>query len=71
MTGMFQRKFSRFEFIFILLFSLRATRARVWSARIDSPLFNVKTYAADLERLYKVLWDRYQRGEKPDHVRVE
>jgi hypothetical protein len=43
---MFQRKFSRIEIIFILLFSLRATRARVWSARIDSPLFNVKTYAA-------------------------
>ena len=50
--------------------SLRVTRARVWKARIESPLFNVKTYAMDLERLYRVLWEKYQRGEKPDHVGV-
>merc|ERR1719431_374029 len=46
----------------------RAIRAKVWKQRIDSPLFCVKTYASDLEKVFKAMWDKYQNGEKPDHI---
>ena len=51
-----------------LLCSLRGMRAKVWKGRTESPLFNCKTYATDLERLFEVMWQRYARGEKPDHI---
>ena len=44
------------------------TRAKVWKQRIDSPLFCVKTYASDLEKVFKAMWDKYQNGEKTDHI---
>ena len=44
------------------------TRAKVWKQRIDSPLFCVKTYASDLEKVFKAMWDKYQAGEKTDHI---
>ncbi|XP_012279364.1 UDP-N-acetylglucosamine--peptide N-acetylglucosaminyltransferase 110 kDa subunit isoform X2 [Orussus abietinus] len=47
---------------------LKATRAKVWKARSDSPLFNCKMYAMGMEMLYQKMWERYARGEKPDHV---
>lgn len=47
---------------------LKAIRAKVWAARTESPLFNVKTYATNLEKLFYRMWERYQRGEKPDHI---
>ncbi|CAK9798093.1 UDP-N-acetylglucosamine--peptide N-acetylglucosaminyltransferase 110 kDa subunit [Anthophora quadrimaculata] len=47
---------------------LKATRAKVWKARSESPLFNCKLYAIGMEMLYKKMWERYSRGEKPDHV---
>ncbi|XP_076171153.1 O-linked N-acetylglucosamine (GlcNAc) transferase sxc isoform X1 [Ptiloglossa arizonensis] len=47
---------------------LKATRAKVWKARSESPLFNCKLYALGMEMLYRKMWDRYARGEKPDHV---
>uniref|UniRef100_V9IAZ6 protein O-GlcNAc transferase n=1 Tax=Apis cerana TaxID=7461 RepID=V9IAZ6_APICE len=47
---------------------LKATRAKVWKARSESPLFNCKLYAMGMEMLYKKMWERYARGEKPDHV---
>lgn len=43
-------------------------RAKVWKQRIESPLFCVKTYASDLEKVFKAMWDRYQNGEKADHI---
>lgn len=48
--------------------SLKAIRAKVWEARSESPLFNCKFYALGMEMLYKKMWERYARGEKPDHV---
>ena len=54
--------------IFFLFSSLKATRAKVWKARSESPLFNCKLYAMGMEMLYKKMWERYARGEKPDHV---
>ncbi|XP_076248740.1 O-linked N-acetylglucosamine (GlcNAc) transferase sxc isoform X2 [Calliopsis andreniformis] len=47
---------------------LKATKAKVWKARSESPLFNCKLYAMGMEKLYKKMWERYSRGEKPDHV---
>ncbi|XP_043248817.1 UDP-N-acetylglucosamine--peptide N-acetylglucosaminyltransferase 110 kDa subunit isoform X1 [Colletes gigas] len=47
---------------------LKATRAKVWKARSESPLFSCKLYALGMEMLYRKMWDRYARGEKPDHV---
>ncbi|XP_047496022.1 UDP-N-acetylglucosamine--peptide N-acetylglucosaminyltransferase 110 kDa subunit-like isoform X4 [Penaeus chinensis] len=47
---------------------LKATRAKVWKARIDSPLFDCKTYATNLERLFGRMWKKYNGGEKPDHI---
>merc|ERR1712025_471105 len=47
---------------------LRAIRARVWEGRINSPLFNVKTYAKDLENLFYKMWERYEEGLEPEHL---
>ncbi|XP_054711717.1 UDP-N-acetylglucosamine--peptide N-acetylglucosaminyltransferase 110 kDa subunit-like [Uloborus diversus] len=47
---------------------LKAIRAKVWTARTESPLFNVKTYATNLERLFYCMWAKYEKGEKPDHI---
>ena len=56
------------QFNDFLLCSLRGMRAKVWKGRTESPLFNCKTYATDLERLFEVMWQKYARGEKPDHI---
>ncbi|XP_011151619.1 UDP-N-acetylglucosamine--peptide N-acetylglucosaminyltransferase 110 kDa subunit isoform X3 [Harpegnathos saltator] len=47
---------------------LKATRAKVWKARSDSPLFNCKLYAMGMEMLYTKMWERHAHGESPDHV---
>jgi len=47
---------------------LIGTRAKVWKQRIDSPLFCVKTYAQDLEKVFRLMWEKYARGERPDHL---
>lgn len=47
---------------------LKAIRAKVWKARTESPLFNVKTYTSNLEKLYRRMWAKYERGEEPDHI---
>jgi len=47
---------------------LQGTRAKVWKQRMESPLFCVKTYASDLEKLFKLIWDKYSHGEKSDHI---
>ncbi|KAG0718523.1 UDP-N-acetylglucosamine--peptide N-acetylglucosaminyltransferase subunit [Chionoecetes opilio] len=47
---------------------LKATRAKVWDARLKSPLFDCRTYAHNLELLFKRMWERQARDQKPDHV---
>merc|ERR1712045_1110612 len=47
---------------------LTGMRAKVWKGRTESPLFNCKTYATDLERLFEVMWQKFAKGEKPDHI---
>ena len=43
-------------------------RAKVWKGRTESPLFNCKQYANDIERLFGFMWEKFARGEKPDHI---
>lgn len=43
-------------------------RAKVWTARTESPLFDCKQYAQGMEMLYKKMWERYAQGRKPDHL---
>ncbi|XP_013781947.1 UDP-N-acetylglucosamine--peptide N-acetylglucosaminyltransferase 110 kDa subunit isoform X2 [Limulus polyphemus] len=47
---------------------LKAIRAKVWRARTESNLFNVKVYTSNLEKLYRKTWERCEKGEKPDHI---
>jgi len=49
-------------------FSRRAIRNRVWEQRINSPLFNVRIYAKDLEDLFLKMFERFRKGEKPSHI---
>jgi protein O-GlcNAc transferase len=49
---------------------LKAIRAKVWSARMESPLFDCAAYARGMEMVFQKMWTRYARGEKPDHVRA-
>jgi len=46
----------------------RAIRAKVWDGRISSPLFNVRTYAKDLEDLVYKMFEKFRRDEKPNHI---
>lgn len=47
---------------------LKGMRAKVWKARVDSPLFDCKQYANGLEMLYTKMWNRHSRGENADHI---
>lgn len=47
---------------------LKAMRAKVWKARVESPLFDCQQYAQGLEKLFSKMWERFSRGEQPDHV---
>ena len=46
----------------------RAIRAKVWSGRIESPLFSVRIYARDLEDLFHKMFQKFQKGEKVSHI---
>jgi len=46
----------------------RAIRNRVWEQRLESPLFNVRQYAKDLEDLFYKMWNKFCKGEKPSHI---
>ncbi|XP_063363051.1 UDP-N-acetylglucosamine--peptide N-acetylglucosaminyltransferase 110 kDa subunit [Cydia amplana] len=47
---------------------LKGIRAKVWAARMESPLFECKAYATGLEMLYHAMWGRHARAERPDHL---
>merc|ERR1711936_67311 len=46
----------------------RAIRNQVWEQRINSPLFNVRIYAKDLEDLFLKMFEKFRKGEKPSHI---
>ncbi|XP_033250906.1 UDP-N-acetylglucosamine--peptide N-acetylglucosaminyltransferase 110 kDa subunit-like isoform X2 [Drosophila miranda] len=47
---------------------LKAQRAKVWKARVDSPLFDCTQYAKGLEQLFSRMWDKFANSEVPDHI---
>lgn len=47
---------------------LRGVRAKVWKGRMETPLFDVKTYARDMEDLFYKMFDKFKRGDKPSHI---
>ena len=66
---MFISQIQQINHTFLLFhFSLRAVRAQVWRRRTESPLFNVKTYATNLENLFWEMWRKCERGEGADHI---
>ncbi|VDD83022.1 unnamed protein product [Mesocestoides corti] len=47
---------------------LNAIRAKVWKLRETSPLFNCRSYTADLEALYGRMWQQYESGQGFTHI---
>lgn len=47
---------------------LKTIRAKVWKARIESPLFDCKQYAQGLEMVFAKMYERFSRGESPNHL---
>jgi protein O-GlcNAc transferase len=47
---------------------LRGMRAKVWQGRTESPLFDCETYTEDIEKLFKIMWEKFARGDKPGHI---
>lgn len=47
---------------------LSALKARIQDARTRSPLFDAKRYAADMEKLLRKMWDRYEKGLPAEHI---
>ncbi|KAH7643659.1 udp-n-acetylglucosamine-peptide n-acetylglucosaminyltransferase [Dermatophagoides farinae] len=47
---------------------LKAIRAKVWTARTESPLFNVKIYTKNLERLYWKMYENYLKNDTAQHL---
>ncbi|XP_070070056.1 UDP-N-acetylglucosamine--peptide N-acetylglucosaminyltransferase 110 kDa subunit isoform X3 [Drosophila takahashii] len=50
---------------------LKAMRAKVWKARVESPLFDCSQYARGLEKLFLRMWEKFKNGELPDHISAE
>lgn len=50
---------------------LTSLRGRLAANRLTQPLFDSALYARHLEKAYATMWERQQRGEKPDHIRIE
>lgn len=50
---------------------LKAIRAKVWTARVESPLFDCQQYTRGLEKLYTIMYDRLNRGEPVDHIEAK
>lgn len=48
---------------------LKSTRAKVWSRRLKSPLFNTSLYTQNLEDLFIEMWNRYTNNLAVDHLR--
>jgi protein O-GlcNAc transferase len=49
---------------------LKALKARCWTNKDTTPLFDVRKYLANLETGYLEVSARYRAGDTPDHIRV-
>ena len=54
--------------VFFGIFSYADIKKRVWDGRLESPLFDIKQYAHDMEVVYKKMWDRYRHNVEVDHI---
>lgn len=43
-------------------------RAKVWKLRSNSELFDIAAYTANLERVYRRMWEKHEKGEPVDHI---
>jgi predicted O-linked N-acetylglucosamine transferase (SPINDLY family) len=50
---------------------LRSVRRKLDANRRTSPLFDTDRFRRHIEAAYLKIWDIYQRGEPPRHVRIE
>ncbi|CAF1499509.1 unnamed protein product [Adineta ricciae] len=48
---------------------LKSVRAKVWSRRLTSPLFDTALYTQHLEGLFIQMWNRYTNNLSPDHIK--
>ena len=48
--------------------SLLRMRAKVWKLRMNSELFSIAKYTANLERVYRRMWEKHEKGEPVDHI---
>jgi len=49
---------------------LAGIKRRLADNRLTAPLFDAKLFARHLEQTYQQMYERYQRGLPPDHIRV-
>jgi protein O-GlcNAc transferase len=47
-----------------------ALRAKLEGVRQSAPLFDTPRMVKDIEMAYERMWERYERGEAPDHIAV-
>lgn len=48
---------------------LKSIRAKVWSRRLTSPLFNTTLYTQHLEELFLKMWEKYTNNLPSDHIK--
>jgi len=52
----------------VCVWSLLRMRAKVWKLRSNSELFDIAAYTANLERVYRRMWEKHEKGEPVDHI---
>ncbi|CAF0783061.1 unnamed protein product [Adineta steineri] len=48
---------------------LKSIRAKVWSRRLTSPLFDTTLYTQHIEEIFIKMWNRYTNNLLPDHIK--
>ena len=66
-TDIAYRKNIRWSPIFKLLLKL-LFRARIWESRLTNNLFSTADYASKMEEIYKKMYDKHKKSERPDHL---
>ncbi len=50
--------------------ALSVLKAKLVGHRATAPLFDCALYTRHIEAAYRTMWERFRRGEKPDHIAV-
>ena len=51
-----------------MTFNIIMFRARIWESRLTNNLFSTADYASKMEEIYKKMFDRHKKSERPDHL---